>query len=72
MYALALAGLLGLRRCAAVICMRGVQNTVFYRVLCAWKIQNLDSGEMQKIVGFRRVVSAMRAARTTGHYRGVC
>ena len=38
-------------------------KTMFYRVLWAWKIQNLDL-QNAKTVGFTRVVSVMRAART--------
>ena len=54
MYALALAGAGAsppLRRCDL---RAWCSKTVFYKVLWAWKIQNLDSGEMQKLGHARR------------------
>ena len=40
--------LLGLRRCSAVSCTRGVQKHGVLQGFAGWKIHNLDSGEMQK------------------------
>ena len=60
---LANCGLVGLRRCAAVICVRGVQKQCVIGFCGRGRFQ-FGQWQNAKTMGFTRAVSVMRAART--------
>ena len=57
-------GLVGLRCCSAVICVRGDQNHCVLRGFVGVEDPQFGQWRNAKTVGFTRVVSVMRAART--------
>ena len=56
--------LLGLRRCSAVICARGVQKHCALQGFVGVEDPQLGQWRNAKTVGFTRVVSVLRASRT--------
>ena len=57
-------GLVGLRCCSAVICVRGDQNHCVLRGFVGVEDPQFGQWRNAKTVGFTRVVSVMRATRT--------